>query len=335
MRRTFLLILSTLGAWSLAAQTPDSVALDTPPADLPMMDYTRTGRFVVREVRVHGSNYYDATAMPAYMGLFPGDTITLPGDYASSAIRKVMSMRFFSDVQVVTTPEAEGDGVSFDVYLTERPRVRRWTYEGIRNTEVDDLTKSLKLRPGDELSDYILDKNKYFIRKYFSEKGFRNATVTTRITNDTLMLNGVNVAFVIDKKSKVRIGAVNILGNEEFSDKKLQRSFKKSHPVSWKFWQNNKYKEPEYAEDKELLVDFYNSKGYRNATVIRDSIYTTEIYTLRHTLSLHDALPICRTIWWTSRGTSKNNPPTRWTSQAAGEQVCSSARGGCSSTTSR
>ena len=273
MKRIFFLILFTMGVCSLEAQIPDSVAVESFPEGLPMMDYARPGRYVVREVKVHGSNYYDAATMPTYMGLFPGDTITLPGDYASEAIRKVMSMRFFSDVQVVTTPEVDGDGVRFDVYLTERPRVRRWTYEGVRNSDADELEKNLKLRPGDELSEYVIDKNKYFIKKYFSDKGFRNAEVTTRITNDTLIRNGVNVAFVIDRKAKVRIGAINISGNGEFTDRRLKRAFKKIHPVSWKFWQNNKYKEVEYGDDKDFLVDFYNSKGFRNATVVRDSIY--------------------------------------------------------------
>jgi outer membrane protein insertion porin family len=237
-----------------------------------MMDYTRPGRYVVRDVRVHGSNYYDPTLMRTAMGLTPGDSITLPGNYTSEAIRKVWNMRFFSDVQIITTTEGE-DGVSFDVYITERPRVRRWTYEGVRKQESTELTENLKLSAGSELSDFVIDKNKYFIKKYFSDKGFRNAEVTTRITNDTLIRNAVNVAFVIRKNPKVRVGRVTFSGNGQFSSSRLRRTFKKTHPVSWKFWQNNKFKEVDYTADKDLLVDFYNSKGYRNVMVVRDSIY--------------------------------------------------------------
>ena len=32
--------------------------------------------------------------------------------------------------------------------------------------------------------------------------------------------------------------------------------------------------EKDYEEDKELLIDFYNSKGFRNAHILSDSIYT-------------------------------------------------------------
>ncbi len=274
MKRISILILFVCGALSSRAQAPDSVAVDTPPADLPLMDYTTPGRYVVRDVRVHGNRYYDAEMMKTAMGLIQGDSITLPGDYTAEAIRKVWNMRFFSDVQIVATPEEGGDGVSFDVYLTERPRVRRWTYEGVRNGEATELAENLKLRPGDELSDFILDKNKFFIRKYFSDKGFRNVEVTTRISNDTLINNAVNVAFVIDKKKKVRVGEINFSGNEQYNERQLRRTFKKIHPVSWKFFQSNKFKEVDFDAEKENLLDFYNSKGYRNATVVRDSVYT-------------------------------------------------------------
>ncbi|MDR2891248.1 MAG: outer membrane protein assembly factor BamA [Alistipes sp.] len=257
-------ILLLSGAWSLAAQSTDS---------LPMLDYSAPRRFVVREVNIHGSNYYDPGTMKATLGLAVGDSITLPGSYISQAIDKVWSMRFFADVDIVTTTEEGGDGVSLDVYLTERPRVVRWRYEGTRKSEATDLEENLKLRPGSELSDHLIDKNKYLIKKYFADKGFRRAEVSTRIVNDTVVRNGVNVTFVVDKKERVRIGAVNFVGNTEFTDGQLRRTFKKSNRVSWKFWQANKYKEVEYDADKELLVDFYNSKGFRNAIVTGDSIY--------------------------------------------------------------
>ncbi len=273
MKRTVILIIMLVAAgWSLRAQAPDSVGVAAPPADLPMMDYTSPGRYVVRDVRVHGSRYYDAEMMKTAMGLIRGDSITLPGDYVSDAIRRVWSMRFFSDVNIVTTTEDNG-GVEFDVYLTERPRVRTWSYEGVRRSESDDLKENLKLVPGGELSDYVIDKNIFHIRNYFSEKGFRNAEVTTRITNDTLITNAVNVAFVVDKKPRVRVGAINFKGNNEFSDGKLRRAFKKTHRVNWKFYQTTKFKEKDYGEDKDLLIDYYNSKGFRNATILTDSIY--------------------------------------------------------------
>jgi outer membrane protein insertion porin family len=235
------------------------------------MNFASPGKYVVRDINVHGSEHYDSKILKAAIGMVVGDTIQLPGDYVSNAINKIWSMRYFADVDVVAQPK-DGE-VTFDLYLTERPRVVRWLYEGPRSGEISDLKDNLKLRPGSELSDHIINKNKHFIKKYFADKGFRNAEVTTRITNDSVIKNAVNVTFVIDKKSKVRIGEVNFVGNTEFSDAKLRKAFKKTNQISWNIFKGNKFKESDYVADKDNLLDFYNSKGYRNADILKDSIY--------------------------------------------------------------
>ena len=237
-----------------------------------MMDYSAPQEYVVKGVNIHGNKYYPEEMMRSVIGITDGQTVALPGDIVSQAIDKVWSMRFYSDVEITYTPDEEG-GVVFDVYLTERPRVVRWRYEGTKKQEATDLADNLKLRPGSELSDYVLDKNKYLIKNYFADKGFRNAEVATRIENDTIVGNAVNVTFVVDKGEKVRIGEVVFDGNEQFKDRKLRKTFKKTNQVSLNFFKNNKFREEDFEADKENLLDFYNSKGYRNATILTDSIY--------------------------------------------------------------
>lgn len=276
MKRIIILtfFLLPLHGWLLCAQTNDSLPASGTvdrPENVKPMDFGSPDKYVVRGVNIHGNQYYDSNILKAAVGLVVGDTIQLPGDYVAQAIKKIWSMRYFADVEVLAEPQ--GDGVVFDVFLTERPRVVRWRYEGPRKSEISDLEENLKLRPGSELSDHIIDKNKHHIKKYFSDKGFRNAEVTVRIANDTIINNAVNVTFVVDKKNKVRIGAIDFTGNEEFKDKKLRHTFKKTNQVSINIFKNNKFKEAEYENDKENLLDFYNSKGFRNATIVRDSIY--------------------------------------------------------------
>ncbi|MBQ7297011.1 MAG: BamA/TamA family outer membrane protein, partial [Alistipes sp.] len=157
----------------------------------------------------------------------------------------------------------------------ERPRVYEWKFEGISNGKKKDLIEKLKLRRNSELSDYVLDKNQKLIKDYWKEKGFRNAEVTWRIDQDSARAQYATVTFIIDKKERVKIGKINFIGNEVFPAKRLRRTFKKTHQKSINFFKGTKLNEKEYAEDKELLIDFYNSKGYRNATILRDSIYPT------------------------------------------------------------
>lgn len=258
-----------------ATRTPvlpaaDSTEVAIFPEDAPLLDGP-TRRYTLRDIRVHGVQYLNQESIKSSAGLIPGDSIYLPSDFTSQVVSRLWGRRLFSDVKIGAT--IDGDSVDLELFLKERPRVYDWKFEGISKGKQKDLTEKLKLRRGTELSDYIIDKNKRLIRDYWAEKGFRNAEVDVRIDNDSVRPNVVNVTFVVDRKNKVKIGRIDFRGNENFTDKRLRRAFKKTHQKSINFLRSTKLKESDYEDDKELLIDFYNSKGYRNATILRDSIY--------------------------------------------------------------
>ena len=228
--------------------------------------------YYIRDVNVHGVQYLNPEILKSSAGLIAGDSVYLPSNFISNAISRLWSQRFFSDVKIGA--EIEGDSLDLEVFLKERPRVYNWEFEGISKGKKKDLLEKLKLKRGSELSDYVIDKNKKLIHNYWAEKGFRNTEVDVRIDNDTLRPGqAVTVTFLIDRKEKVKIGKINFVGNEQFNDKRLRRTFKKTHQKGINIFRATKLKRKEYEEDKELLIDFYNSRGYRNATIIRDSIY--------------------------------------------------------------
>ncbi len=228
--------------------------------------------YYIRKINVHGVKYLNPDVLKSSAGLIEGDSIYLPSNFIANAITRFWSQRFFSDVKIGA--EIEGDSLDLQVFLKERPRVYNWAFEGITKGKQKDLLEKLKLKRGSELSDYVIDKNKKLIRDYWAEKGFRNAEVNVRIDNDSMRPGqAVNVTFLIDRKEKVKIGKIDFIGNTQFTDKRLRRTFKKTHQKSINIFQGAKLNEADYETDKELLIDFYNSKGFRNANILRDSIY--------------------------------------------------------------
>jgi len=229
--------------------------------------------YYIRDVNVNGVEHLDKNQLRISAGLIPGDSIYLPSDYISNSIARLWNQRYFSDVKIGAT--IDGDSLDVEIFLKERPRVYNWSFagEGIGRSKQKDLEEQLKLKRGTELSDYVIDKNEKLIKKHFSDKGFRNVEVTTVVENDSLIDNAVNVTFNIARNDKVRIGEITFSGNEQFDDKRLRKTFKKTHQKSINFLRNTKFKEEDYKEDKNLLLDFYNSRGYRNATILSDSIY--------------------------------------------------------------
>ncbi len=229
--------------------------------------------YYIRKVNIHGIRFRDKDLLLSTSGLIPGDSLYLPSTFISDAITRLWGQRYFSDVEIGAN--IEGDSIDLEVFLQERPRVRSWNFEGdrISRSKQKDLTDELKLKAGTELSDYVIDKNEKLIKKHFIAKGFRNVDVTTRIENDPIRQNMVNVTFRIDRNEKVRVGSITFSGNTQFKEKRLRRTFKKTHQKSLNFFRNTKLNEEDYKEDKNLLIDFYNSQGYRNATILSDSVY--------------------------------------------------------------
>ena len=230
--------------------------------------------YYIRKVNIHGIRFRDKDLLLSTSGLIPGDSLYLPSTFISDAITRLWGQRYFSDVEIGAN--IEGDSIDLEVFLQERPRVRSWNFEGdrISRSKQKDLTDELKLKAGTELSDYVIDKNEKLIKKHFIAKGFRNVDVTTRIENDPIRQNMVNVTFRIDRNEKVRVGSITFSGNTQFKEKRLRRTFKKTHQKSLNFFRNTKLNEEDYKEDKNLLIDFYNSQGYRNATILSDSVYS-------------------------------------------------------------
>lgn len=272
MRKAFTILIAvlTLSAWNCYSQqsAPDSLSA----AGLPMLDYAAPKKYTINDIRIHGVKYLNPEILTASSGLQKGQEILIPGNAISRAVERLWDQRYFSDVKIVTDILPD-DMVDIEIYLQERPRVYRWTIEGVRKGEESTLLEDLKLKRGTTLSDYILNKNSLLIAKHFSDKGFRNVDVKTRITNDSVIQNAVNVAFVVTKNKRVKVGEIVFEGNETFPDKRLRRTMKKIHQVNPNFFQNFKFKEDEFEEDKENLLDFYNSQGYRNAVILTDSLY--------------------------------------------------------------
>ena len=235
--------------------------------------------YYIRKINLHGVKYLNHSILKASAGLQEGDSLYLPSKFISNAMQRLWVPRYFSNIQIGAS--IEGDSLDLEVFLKERARILKWDIQGVTKSKSKTLMEEvLKLRRNTELSDYVIDKNVKLIKEHYAEKGFRTCEVDVKITNDTVYEQCVNVTFDIDRGPKVRVGVINFEGNEAFDDKRLRRTFKKTHQKSILFFQNRKLLKDEYENDKELLLDFYNSRGYRNATILKDSVYYIDEETL-------------------------------------------------------
>ncbi len=244
-----------------------------------MADYAAPRRYVINDVKVTGVEVADPRALAEDVGIFVGDTVTMPGSYLSSAITHLVTVRRYEYADI-TAEVVDGDRVDLEIILKSTPMVSEWRFEGIRKGQASTLKDKdhMDLRVGRRatVSDYDLTRYTNYIKDFYKDKGYRNAMVEVRTEPDEQnpVANMVVVTFTIDRGPKVKVGKISFEGNESFSDRHLRRTFKNTHQVGLNIFRNFKLRDKKYEEDKDVnLIDFYNSKGFRNAAVTGDSIY--------------------------------------------------------------
>lgn len=252
--------------------SPDSLDITY---ELNTMDYVKPTTYILADVRVHGVKYVNSELIISSAGLVRGEEITIPGDHLSSAIRKLWSQRFYSDIKTYVT--VEGINAYIDIYMKERPRISKWEINGLKPAEKKKLLEELELPNHSELSDYVIHGTTNNIKNYFFEKGFLNTNieVTQRIDTAQQLKNSfVILTFNVDKGKKLKIKNIDFEGNIETDSKKLRGALKGTKEKTiLNLFKTAKFDQVKFDEDKLSLVDYLQSKGYRNASVISDSMY--------------------------------------------------------------
>ena len=242
------------------------------------VDYSHPRKYVVGGVSVEGNSYFSSQQITQLTGLRKGMEVTVPGEDVSEIVRRLWLKRYFEDVSLVIDHlTAEGDSAYFKIIIKERPRVSRWTFTGVKSGEKKDLQERLNFRRGGEFSEYVEKTSVDIIKRYYAEKGFLNATVSPEVMKDSVIRNAIRVNFAVDRGQKVRIKDINFIGNEHVSDFKLARSMKKTKSNKiYNFFNSKKFNAKEYATDKKSVISAFNEAGFRDARLVRDSVYYIE-----------------------------------------------------------
>ena len=242
------------------------------------VDYNHPRKFKVGGVAVEGNTYYSDQQIVSASGLVKGMDVTVPSDDISAVVQRLWLRRYFEDVAVtVDSLSAAGDSAFFTIRIKERPRVSRWSFSGVKSSERKDIEERVNLRRGGEFSEYVEKTTSDIIKRYFAEKGYLLCTVEAQVSKDTIVKNAIRVNFDINKGEKIKVKEINFIGNEDVSDFKLARSMKKTKSNKfYNFFNSKKFNEKEYANDKKNAISAFNEAGYRDARLVRDSVYYVE-----------------------------------------------------------
>jgi outer membrane protein insertion porin family len=234
--------------------------------------YSSPKKYTIADIEVVGIRYLDTNVLIQVSGLSVGEEIKVPGEEISNAIKKLWGNQMFSDVKIEATKIID-DKIWLQIQLQERPRLADVNFFGVSKSERDDITEKVLLLKGSQVTDNQLINAERIITGIFHEKGFLNTEVNIVQRDDTTQENSVILDIRVDKKEKVKVEQIVFHGIDHLSARQLNKAMKKTNERGIKnFFRTKKFLEDKYKEDKGFVIDKYNEKGYRDATIVADTI---------------------------------------------------------------
>ena len=246
---------------------------DTDTISKPAVLYSAPKKYEIAGITVSGIDNYEDYVLIGLSGLSVGQVITIPGDEITAAVKRYWKHGLFSNVSI-TVEKVVGNQAYLNIALTQRPRLSQLNFNGVKKSEREDLEAKLNFKQGNQITPNMIDRAKIVIKRYFDDKGFKNAEVNIMQRDDIAEQNHLILDINIDKKEKIKVNKIYITGNNALDEKQLKWAMKKTNEKgNWRhLFRPKKFIENLYEEDKQLLIDKYNEHGYRDAHIVVDSI---------------------------------------------------------------
>ena len=243
-----------------------------------VVDYNNPKKYIVGGVSLEGNEYLSQEQILQVVALQKGMEVTVPSEDLSNMVTRLWMQRYFEDVAVsIDSITPTRDTAFFKVSIIERPRVSRWVFSGVKSGEEKELRERLNLRRGGEFSDYVAKTSSDIIKRYYKEKGFYNVKVDVNTKRDTVIKSAIRVQFAVDRGEKVKIQKITFNGADHVKESKLVKSMKKTRDKRLQnFFSSKKFQEKEYDNDKRALIAAFNEAGYRDARIVKDTMYFVE-----------------------------------------------------------
>ena len=244
------------------------------------VDFKKGGEYILGGISVTGLKKFSEETVRVFIGLVYGQTIKLPGDKLTSAIKKLYESKQFSDVDVYLA-RIDDNTIYLQLEVQELPQLNEVKINGIKKSKAKELIKETELKLGKMVTDNLLVTTKNYITKKYTDKGFLKTKVSLDIQKDTSDVNIVNMAVFIDKAKKIKIKNINFIGNTDLSNRKLRKAMKNTKEKFFgRFWKGSKYIEEEYQEDLQSILEAYSRLGYRDARILKEGISWNEKNTI-------------------------------------------------------
>jgi outer membrane protein insertion porin family len=231
--------------------------------------YAQLQKFKIHNIRIEGNEKADSSIIMLNSGLRPGKEVT--SDDVQKAVKNLWALKLFSDVKILVEKQTYA-GLDLLIKLEEFPRLDGWTIKGNDKLKKKDVDKEMQFYRGMVLTPFKMYKARRNLIIKYKEEGYLLAKVKidTLYTNPSTVLAEVN----INEGKKVQVKKIHVYGNEFLSEKELKKQFKGIKEDRW--WRGADFNDKKYQEDLTRLLEYCRKKGFRDAEIMKDSLYYSQ-----------------------------------------------------------
>lgn len=241
-----------------------------------VVDYAEQKEYEIGGVTVSGANFSDDNAIISIAGLQVGNKIRIPGNEIPKAIKALWKLRLFTDVRILKQ-RTLGDVVFLEIIVQERPRLTNYAYKGAKKSQHTKLNEIVDqhLLKGGIVTDNVKVNASEGLEAFYQGKGFLDAEVTVEEIPDSSRANAVRLLFHVNPGNKIKINAIDFVGNENVTDRRLRKTMDETKEKR-RLFASSRLVADDYEADKQIIIDYYNNEGYRDARILSDSIWRNE-----------------------------------------------------------
>lgn len=220
---------------------------------------------------VKGNVTANANIIKANSGLRIDQSLSL--ETIQKAIDRLWELGLFSDVNIVLERET-ANGVYLVIQVKEHPRLSKVVYKGNDKIKDKKFEEELNLIPGQVLDPQEIHANAKKMKQLYKDKNFLLAEITGETVPAENRENYVKLIYNIDEGKKVKIRDITFHGNKSISERKLRKQMEKVKEQRWwKLFQDVEYNQENYLTSQTNIINYYKNEGFRDAEIVRDSIY--------------------------------------------------------------
>lgn len=215
--------------------------------------------FQFNRVQIDGNIRIDDATVLSYLNFVPGQRVTAA--QLNDSVQRLQRSGLFERVDVIPT------GSTLVVSVKEFPTVNRVNVEGNERLKDEDLQGLIQTQSRRVYNPSTVEADAAIITEAYRQAGRISATVTPRIIPRSQ--NRVDVVFEVAEGAVSEVERISFVGNRAFSDRRLRRVIdSKQAGVFRVLIQSDTFINDRIAFDRQLLRDFYQSRGYVDFQVL-------------------------------------------------------------------